>query len=199
MERSGVCCRCALPVEGAVSSFVCEDCRRFKPAFDSAVSALDFSGEARDIVLRYKFSGGIWLRNDFTDWVEAAVRARYNADLIDAVVPMPITAWHEADRGYNQCQLIAETLSRRLDRRLLDDAVIRCGNPKRQSNLSAEERRGNVKDTFCVVRPDLVRGRTILLVDDIMTTGSTLSECSAELKRAGAWRVLCATIARSMR
>ncbi len=199
MERTGVCRRCALPVEGAISSFECDDCIRYKPAYDAAVAAVDFADEARELILRYKYSGAVWLKNDFADWIEASIRARYDICAIDALVPMPITEWHAVDRGYNQCHILAAELARRLDRCILADSIVRWGNPKRQTGLSEAERRINAKGTFRVVRPDLVRGRTLLVIDDIMTTSSTLSECANELKKAGAWRVVCATIARAMR
>ena len=114
-------------------------------------------------------------------------------------VAIPTTLGHRIKRGYNQSALLAESLAKRLDRRFLGRAVARTGHPKRQSSLTEEERAENVKGTFGVREPSLVRGRTILLVDDIMTTGSTLSECSKTLKAAGAWRVWSVTLARSVR
>ena len=77
--------------------------------------------------------------------------------------------------------------------------VLRRKNaPKRQGRLGEAERRTNVVGTVGVLRPSAVAGRTVLVVDDVMTTGSTLSECAAELKRAGAARVWCLSLARSL-
>ena len=75
----------------------------------------------------------------------------------------------------------------------------RTGHPQKQSGLGEEERRSNAVGTFRVTRPSRVDGQTVLVVDDIMTTGATLSECAAELKRAGASRVWGVTLARSLR
>ena len=75
----------------------------------------------------------------------------------------------------------------------------RRGSPRRQSGLSEDDRRANAVGSFSVMRPSRVVGRTVLVVDDIMTTGATLSECAAELKRAGASRVWGLTLARSLR
>jgi predicted amidophosphoribosyltransferase len=77
--------------------------------------------------------------------------------------------------------------------------VKRQGKFETQSSLTEEERIENVKGTFAVRRPELVRGRTILVVDDIMTTGATLGECAKTLKAAGASRVWSVTLARSVR
>ena len=166
---------------------------------DDAASAVRFECETREIINDYKFNSHIWLRDDFVDWIEAAARSRFDVAAIDAVIAIPTTLGHRINRGYNQSALLAEPLAKRLDRRFLGRAVARTGHPKRQSSLTEEERVENVKGTFVVREPSLVRGRTILLVDDIMTTGSTLSECGKTLKAAGAWRVWSVTLARSVR
>ena len=166
---------------------------------DDAASAVRFECETREMVNGFKFRDRIWLRDDFVDWMEAAARSRFDVASIDAVVAIPTTLSHRINRGYNQSALLAAALARRLDRVFLTRALARIGHPKRQSSLAEEERAENVKGTFAVREPSLVRGRTILLVDDIMTTGSTLSECAKTLKAAGAWRVWSVTLARSVR
>jgi ComF family protein len=118
---------------------------------------------------------------------------------VDAVIPVPVSIYRRWDRGYNQCEYLARSLARRMDRACLRGVLRRVGNPRRQSELSGEERSENIKGTFAVARPELVRGRTLLLVDDIMTTGSTLAEASDTLKQAGASVVWSASLARSDR
>ena len=194
------CCRtCGRSAEKLDGEFLCEDCRTARPAFDRAGSALRFDEDARKVVNDFKFRTHLWLRDDFADWLEAVARARFKVGEIDLVVPMPSTFWHRLDRGYNQCVYLAKTLAKRLDKSYAARALRRKGNPKKQGRLTEEERRTNVVGTFAVRQPERVRGKTVLVVDDIMTTGSTLSECAAELKRAGAARVWCVTLARSLR
>lgn len=187
-----------MSVEGAKGGFVCDECREYKPFFDAAAGAVDFEREARELVLKYKSCEALWLKDDLTDWLESAARARFDVGAVDAVIPMPVTMFHRLDRGYNQCAYLARELARRLDRECLEGAVARCGHPRRQAGLSERERRENVVGTFRVKLPESVRGRTLLLVDDVMATGSTLSECAKELKKAGAWRVWCVTLTRSL-
>ena len=198
---------CGRPVDRE-ARYICADCLNRIPfvrpedgmyEIDDAASAVRFECETREMINGYKFRSHIWLKNDFVDWMEAASRAKFDVAAIDAVVAIPTTLGHKLNRGYNQSAMMAEALAKRLERKFLARAVTRIGHPKRQSSLSEEERRENVKGTFAVREPSLVRGRTILLVDDIMTTGATLSECAKTLKAAGAWRVWCLTLARSVR
>ena len=198
---------CGRPVDRE-ARYICAECLNRIPfvrpedgmyEIDDAASAVRFECETREIINGYKFKNSIWLRDDFVDWIEAAVRSRFDVAAIDAVIAIPTTLSHRINRGYNQSALLAESLAKRIDRKFLAGVVARIGHPKRQSSLSEEERAENVKGTFVVREPELVRGRTILLVDDIMTTGSTLSECAKTLKDAGAWRVWSVTLARSVR
>lgn len=199
VPQSGCCKVCAKAVAENEGEYLCEECGEHPPAYDRAACALRFEGRAREIILDFKFNRHLWLTDDFVDWLEAAVRARFVVSAIDVVVPMPATLFNRWDRGYNQTELLARKLAARIDRRLETGALARRGRPKRQSTLSEAERRENVKGTFAVRHPEWVRGRTVLLVDDILTTGSTMSAAAAALKAAGASRVLAATLARSIR
>ena len=193
----GCCRQCGRAAEGLDGEFLCEDCRTYKPSFDRAASALSFEGDARDAMNAFKFRKHLWLRNDLVDWMEAIARTRFKVEQIDVVVAMPSTLWHRLDRGYNQCAYLAKALAKRLGRSYVPFALRRKGRPKRQGGLNEEQRRENVVGTFGVLRKRAVEGKTVMVVDDIMTTGSTLSECAAELKRAGASKVWCVTLARS--
>ena len=195
----GCCRRCGRAAEKLDGEFLCEDCRTYKPSFDRAASALSFEGDARDAMNAFKFRNHLWLRDDLVDWIEGVVRARFKVGEIDLIVPMPSTLLHRIDRGYNQCAYLARALAKRLGRPYEASVLRRKGNPKKQGRLTEEERRTNVIGTFGVRKPAIIRGKTVMVVDDIMTTGSTLSECAAELKRSGASRVWCATLARSLR
>ena len=156
------------------------------------------------MVNAFKFRNHLWLRDDLVDWLEATVRARFKVAEADVVVPMPSTFWHRIDRGYNQCAYLARALAKRLGKPYDARAMRRVGSPRRQAGLTEEDRRENVVGTFACRRdfsafPPSGRPATVLVVDDVMTTGSTLSECARELKRAGAGRVWCVTLVRSLR
>ena len=198
---------CARPVDRD-GRHVCAECLNRIPfvrtedgvyEIEDAVSAVRFECETRRMVLDYKFNQHVWLRDDFADWILAAASARFDLAAVDAVIPMPTTRYHRIDRGYNPCDYLAEELARRIGRRFLKRAMRRQGSFERQGSLPEDEREENVKGTFAVRRPELVRGRTLLVVDDIMTTGATLAECAKTLRDAGAFRVWSATLARSVR
>jgi len=200
LPAEGCCRRCGRAAPGLDREFLCEDCRgRDAPHFDRAASAMRFEGEARRMIHAFKFRGGFWLREDFADILEGMARARFRVEEIDFVSPVPMTILHRIMRGHAQSDCLAAALARRLGRPLVRRALKRIGNPKAQRTLGGKERRENVRGTFAVRRPLAVRGKTILVVDDVMTTGATLSECARVLKEAGASRVWCISLARSLR
>lgn len=194
------CCRlCGRPVQSLNHEYVCDECGMARPAFDRVASCFRFENRARAMVLNYKFNRHLNLVDDFADMLEATVLARFRPEAVDLVLPFPVTGVRRFLRGYNQCEALAKALADRLDRRYLPRVIRRVNSPARQSSLNERERHENAADTIAVKRPALVRGRTVLVVDDILTTGSSLSECARALKEAGAWRVWAVTLARSNR
>lgn len=205
VPTKGCCRRCGRDVAGLDREFVCEDCRTHRPSFDRVASVLRFDGEARQMLLDFKFQRHLWLRDDFTDWLEGTVRARFRVNQIALVLPMPTSFRHRWDRGYNQCDYLAQALAKRLGVPFSKHVVKRVGDPARQGGLSEEDRRENIKGTFVVTRwgrrwlTRMPRGSSVLVVDDVMTTGSTLSECAKTLKDAGFKRIWCVSLLRSLR
>lgn len=193
----GCCSLCGRVIAATDRDVMCGECRNGRrPHFERVANAIRFEDDARRMVLDYKFNGHIWLRDDFTDWLEAAANARLSPSAVDLVIPMPITMFHRFDRGFNQCEYLAKALAKRLKRKCDSSILRRKGRPRRQAGLTRDERLVNVKNTFAVNHPEFIAGRTILLLDDVMTTGATLSEASRTLIDAGAWRVWAISLAR---
>lgn len=113
---------------------------------------------------------------------------------VDAVVPVPLHADRLNERGFNQTELIFRTWAENRGLKW-QEALIRIRKTKPQWELTLAERRSNIKGAFRVIRTEFVTGKSILLVDDIFTTGLTLDECAKELKKAGAKQVSCLTLA----
>lgn len=189
----------AVPAADEPNDFTCAECLDDPPAYDMCRSAIRHEFAGRQLVLDLKFRRWTWLQDDLVDLLEGAARAKLEVSEVDVVVPVPLYRWRRLMRRFNQAELLADGLARRIGRLCLPDALSRVRDTGHQSRLGGDARRRNVKGAFVVRRPSLVRGRTVLLIDDVSTTGATLSECAAALKTAGAGRVWCLTVSRSVR
>jgi len=200
-DAGGACKICGAPVPAATRhEFVCEVCAKSKPAFEKAVNAMRFLDAVREAVLDFKFHNATHLAHDLAEFAEAAVRSRLDFAQIDVVMPVPIHPARLRERGYNQSALVAERLAENLGRRHDGKSLARVVDTEHQTRVNSSQRRQNLRHAFAVRpgREGCVRGRTILLVDDVMTTGSTLNECAKPLVKCGARRVWCVTVARSV-
>ena len=199
-EAGGACRICgALVMAETKHEFVCEECQRHPPAYEFARSAILYREPSDQLIRDFKFAKATWLCDDLTDLLESAVRAKLPAAEVDVVVPVPLHPSRLHERGYNQSALLAEALAKRLNRRVDGTSLIRTRDTAHQARLSGDERRNNLKGAFAVPNAQFIRGRTVLLIDDVMTTGATLSHCARALLDAGAARVWCATVARAIR
>lgn len=115
------------------------------------------------------------------------------ADEFDLIIPVPMHKKDKLKRGYNQAELIAREVSNKLDVQLCTKAVIKTRKTQAQKALTAKERAENLGGAFAVAAPELIRGKSVLLIDDVCTTGSTLKELTMLMKSAGALRVYCAS------
>ena len=195
-----ICEVCGRFVTGGVRHrFVCSACRSLKPAFERARSAGHFTGFLRDQLHAFKYNDALWLKEDLTDMLEGCLRASFEVAAVDVVVPIPLHPVKMRERNYNQAALLAECLAGRIDRRYDGRSVRRVIPTESQTHLHAAERRENMRNAFAVARPEWIRHRTVLLVDDVMTTGSTLDAAAHALKKAGARHVWAVTVARGFR
>jgi len=162
-----------------------------------------YAGNLRKAILHLKFHGRGNLGHRLGALLERVWKALPEPDS-DIVVPVPLHPSRRRERGFNQAELLAEGLVRRLRKeerfhglRLITGSLRRIRATVPQVGLSVAARRENVSGVFSVARPEDVRNRTVVVVDDVMTTGVTLSACAAALKRAGASRVLALSLARA--
>jgi ComF family protein len=119
------------------------------------------------------------------------------------VVPVPLHARKLRQRGFNQAELIARAATKLMPVEcrltLCPEVLQRCRETQSQIGLSRHQRRENMRGAFAVVKAEPIAGREILLVDDVFTTGTTVSECARMLRRAGASKVFVATVARTLK
>lgn len=191
------CHCCANPVVGGAA--LCGHCIRQRPAFDRTVVAADYALPVDQLVLQLKFGHRLALAALMARRlavVAAQVTAPQDA-LPDLLCPVPLGPHRLAQRGYNQALEIARPLARSLGLALYPRLVARIRDTAAQSSVAPEHRRANIAGAFAVARPALIRGRHIGVVDDVMTSGGTLDEMAATLKRHGAARVSNLVFART--
>jgi ComF family protein len=171
----------------------CAACASDPPAHDYARSAAIYEGELRDALHALKFSGRRALASPLGDLVTEQCAESLPGG-IDALVPVPLARERERERGFNQSTLLARRIGRRLAVPIRPGWLARVRSTQPQSDLSAAERRANVRGAFRA--SDRVADRHVLLVDDILTTGATLDACARALRAAGARRIGVLTVAR---
>ena len=180
---------------------LCGSCRQGEVEFDVARSYGLYTGNLRKAILHLKFYG-----REFLGYRLGALLARAWEALPEPdsalVTPVPLHPSRRRERGFNQAELLARGLVKRLRKegsglRFAAGCLQRVRATVPQVGLSVSARRENVRGVFCVGRPEDVRNRTVVVVDDVMTTGATLSACATALKRAGAGRVLALSLARA--
>lgn len=187
---TGPQCRiCAAPLASEYSA-ICSECLRKPPHFSRVLNFGIYSGALAEAIHLLKFTGLKRL---------AGPLGKLLLDLpvpgADGVVPVPVTAGALRERGFNQTLLLARVISRQLGVRLCMDALHKKRETPPQIGLGAKERRTNLKGAFDA--PCDLTGKSLLLLDDVMTTGATVGECSKELADAGAKEVIVVTLARS--
>jgi ComF family protein len=150
----------------------------------------------RDAIHAFKFGGRRALAGPLGDLLAESGGRIPPGPSIDLVIAVPLHPSRERQRGFNQATLLARRLGRRWELPVAHDVIRRATATTPQTELDAEARRENVRNAFVLRRPAAVAGRHVLLVDDIMTTGATVGECAACLRRAGAASVGVLTVAR---
>lgn len=162
---------------------------------DACLSPLYYEGDVRASLLRYKFGGVNAYADLYADFIAKCIDE--NQAFCDSITWVPLSRRRLRRRGYDQARLIAEELGKRLGvpcERLL--VKIR-DNPAQSGIRRPEQRRANVSGVYRASDAESIQGKRIILVDDIVTTGATLSECAAVFRRAGASTVTAVTVARS--
>jgi ComF family protein len=194
------CPRCALPV-GPYAYLLggCAECRGRSLGFDAALALGPYEHTLRDLCLRLKDERSAWL----ACWLSAILAEARKADLARLppdtwVIPVPLHWWRGITRGYNQADALATALARELHLSL-HHSLRRVRATDRLTHLSATDRLEAMRDVFRSRREPGLKSRTILLVDDILTTGATAGAAARVLKHAGARRIVVAVMARTLR
>lgn len=195
--RPVVRCRCcSISLPGLITDGQrCGTCLSDPPAFDATVVATDYAPPLDSLIQDLKFRARLPLAHAFGRLlIEAAPACALSADLIIAV---PLASARLSDRGFNQAQEIARPLAHAWRLPLRTDVCLRIKDTDAQAGLSLAQRRVNMRGAFAIQNLHAVSGKHLLVVDDVMTTGNTLNELAACLKRHGALRVTNMVVART--
>jgi len=189
------CACCGIPFPVALEGEnLCAACLAKPPAFDSARAIMAYNDNSRGAILGLKHADRLDLVPGFARWLGRT--GRQTLARCDLVVPVPLHPWRLWQRRYNQAAELGRALAK--DWNLIFDPVLvrSRATPSQGAMASAKARRRNVQRAFQVPDPARVAGKSLLLLDDVMTTGATVEACARALKRAGAARVHVLVLAR---
>ena len=189
-------CAAALP-PGVLPGKRCPMCRDAFRHIRGTACVGDFQGKLMELVHAFKYSRRRFLGRSLSELLaQATVAAPWRRE-VDVVIPVPLDLRKFLRRGFNQAEILARTTASALSARRAPKILKRVPGGPPQVELKRRQRFENVKGRFKVRRPARVRGRCVLLVDDVATTGATLEECARVLRSAGARRVYAAVLART--
>lgn len=194
------CACCGYPFEYVVPERTfCAACTRRQPEFDRARAVFAYEESSRGLILAFKHADRTHDAPAFGRWL-----ARAGHELLldaDLIVPVPLHRWRLFRRRYNQAALLAQSLGRISENQVVVDLLVRHRHTRTQGRMSRTARIRNVRGAFSVRDKwqESLRGRRVLLVDDVLTTGATAEACARALKRAGAVAVDVLALSRVVR
>ena len=199
INNTEVCEKCGVPFSGfnEKSARLCGGCIENKDSMLAVRSVLLYKDNLKELLHSYKYGSKLFLADYFSDLI--ASRFPFDQGGIDIVVPVPLYIKRLRERGYNQTVLIARGLSKKLGLSINLFSLKKIRDTKPQVEMKDfKKREQNVKNSFQVIDEKIFSGKSVLLVDDVYTSGSTIRECSKQLLKSGAKYVLGLTIARAI-
>lgn len=167
--------------------------------FDMLIYSFKYTGKIREFLLDFKFKDKQFFSYFFSHYLANDIKKylKETNTKIDYIIAVPISFRRYLERGYNQSWIIADQISKNLNICCFKFSLIKIKHNKRQSELEHKFRAKNASNAYIVKRTNQLNNKTILLIDDIYTTGATVNECSKVLIKAGAKRIIVATCARA--
>lgn len=191
-DESGLCKKC----QGILPKLKADECRRDIRHVRLCVFPFRYKDEVRDSLLRYKFSGAAAYGPVYADFIAKSIDE--NEISCDIISWVPLHKSRLRERGYDQSEIIAKSLAKRMGLPCVR-LIVKEKNNKRQSSIDDKEiRMSNVSGVYRLASNEELLGKRILLIDDIITTGATIGECAATLKGAGCTEIYAAAVAAAM-
>ena len=195
-----ICDQCGLPFDGEISDvFECGNCREMNLHFCRARSAVAAKGMVLEIIHRWKYQRALWFEPFLCELLLREATPALREEQWDLLVPVPLHPLKRSEREFNQAENLARHLSQAVDLPFRADVIRRVTPTRTQTQLSRKERSANMRGAFapgsCI---DHARGKRVVVIDDVMTTGATTSACAEVLRAAGAAEVCVWTVARGL-
>ena len=198
--RQPACARCDQPfVSEAATAYtpnhLCQDCQKRPPDFQRAWTLFPYLPPLREAICSFKYRGKHTLAKPLARLMISALPRELDVDMI---IPVPLHPARLRGREFNQSLLLADQLARHMARPVSTTNLIRMTATDPQTTLTRQARLNNLRNAFDVRRPQDLREKRILIVDDVFTTGTTLNECAKALRQAGSGPVFALTLARTV-
>lgn len=165
--------------------------------FDKVISVWDFNPEVQNIIHLFKYQGMHSLAEQLGGMMARALAYDEEYQTADLIIPVPLNRARKRERGYNQSNLLGKRISEVSGIQMENKLLRRVKDTKTQTKLNTKQRSRNVSNAFRVKNSEAISRKSIILVDDVITTGSTLNACAKELKAAGAEKVFVLTIVKA--
>lgn len=186
---------------GSINGYICKDCYENLEVLDKEINidspyikkayySLSYNRFIREKVKDYKYNGKNYLCKPFGEIMLRTIKNKEIDKDIDVILYVPTHRRKEALRGYNQAEILADYISKVLGKPLLKNNLVKIRWTKEQSHSNKIDRIINLKDSFRIKQPNEIEGKKILLIDDIVTTGVTMEECSRVIINSGAKKVI---------
>ena len=164
--------------------------------YDEIFYLLKYKSLVREKIIEYKFRDKSYLYKTFSEIILKNKKLCSIIKKYDIIIPVPIHAKRKRTRGYNQTELIAKEIAKKLNIEPMKGNLVKTKNIKPQSELGRKERKQNIKNVFEVKKWEEIKSKKIIIFDDIYTTGSTVNECARVLKESGAQKIGVITLAK---
>jgi len=195
------CRTCGKPVEQAdflvgdeTVEGICPDCLHVSHDFLQATSVFEYTSSIQKLIYRYKYDGEYSLGATFSVFMAEALTGHFGWK-VDLVLPVPLHPNRLKRRGFNQSAVLSTHIAEICGIDHSEDILCRCIDTPTQTRLGRHGRAENLKNAFCVRDKSKIDGKTLLLIDDVYTTGATADSCTIALKKAGAAGVFVLTLA----
>ncbi len=186
-----------MPFFGVIDGeFTCPNCQGQMFQFECAFAAYRARGVVRSLIHRFKYDRQYFLRHVLAGWlIEGIESTRIAESPFDAIVPVPLHPLRQRNREFNQAEVLSVLASRHCGKPVLR-CLRRIRNTETQTHFDRAERMENLRNAFETRKSCTLKGMRLLMIDDVLTTGTTLNECSRVLREAGAISVRAALVAR---